>query len=36
MELVAGDHAPIPPQRHGLHAHEDAVVLLTVAQPQTH
>lgn len=35
VELVAGDHAPIPRRRHGLQAHEDAVVLLTVAQPQT-
>lgn len=35
VELAAGDHAPIPPQRHGLQAHEDTVVLLTVAQPQT-
>lgn len=31
VELCAGDHAAIPPQRHGLLALDDAVVLLTVA-----
>lgn len=29
LELVAGDHALIPPERHSLHADEDSVVLLT-------
>jgi quercetin dioxygenase-like cupin family protein len=29
--LHAGDLAPVPPQRHGLHADTDAAVLLTVA-----
>ena len=32
VELHVGDHAPIPPHRHGLQAVEDAVVLLSVAQ----
>ena len=31
VELGAGDHVAIPPQRHGLLARADAVVLLTVA-----
>jgi quercetin dioxygenase-like cupin family protein len=31
LDLAAGDFAPIPPQRHGLEAAGDAVVLLTVA-----
>lgn len=31
LELSAGEIAPIPPQRHGLEAVGDAVVLLTVA-----
>lgn len=31
LDLEAGDLAPIPPQRHGLEAVEDAVVVLTVA-----
>jgi quercetin dioxygenase-like cupin family protein len=31
IELHAGDHTPIPHQRHGLRAHDDAVALLTVA-----
>lgn len=31
LDLGAGDVAPIPPQRHGLAAAEDSVVLLTVA-----
>lgn len=30
VDLHTGDHAPIPPVRHGLEATEDAVVLLTV------
>ncbi|MEX0657539.1 MAG: hypothetical protein WD080_00230 [Egibacteraceae bacterium] len=34
VELGAGDHAPIPSEKHGLEARDDAVVLLTVAQPQ--
>ena len=33
LDLVAGDIAPIPPQRHGLHALADAVVLLCVRLP---
>lgn len=32
VELHAGDHAAIPPLRHGLDALEDAVVLISVAQ----
>lgn len=32
VELHAGDHAAIPPLRHGLYALDDAVVLITVAQ----
>lgn len=32
VELHEGDHAPIPPVRHGLEAVEDAVLLLSVAQ----
>jgi quercetin dioxygenase-like cupin family protein len=32
IELRAGDHAAIPPVRHGLEALNDSVVLLTVAQ----
>lgn len=32
IELRAGDHAAIPPVRHGLEALADAVVLLSVAQ----
>lgn len=32
IELHEGDHAAIPPVRHGLDAVEDSVVLLTVAQ----
>ena len=31
-ELHPGDHAAIPPVRHGLQAIDDAVVLLSVAQ----
>jgi quercetin dioxygenase-like cupin family protein len=31
LHLGAGQIAPIPPQRHGVEATEDAVVLLTVA-----
>ncbi len=31
-ELHPGDHAPIPPVRHGVDAIEDAVLLITVAQ----
>lgn len=43
VRLVAGEHtdelrgsqvAPIPDRRHGLHADEDSVVLLSVAVPQ--
>lgn len=30
VDLHAGDHAPIPPVRHGLQAIEDAVVLVSV------
>jgi quercetin dioxygenase-like cupin family protein len=33
-ELVAHRFSPVPPRRHGLHADEDAVVLLSVAVPQ--
>jgi len=29
-ELHAGDLVPIPPERHGVQAHSDAVLLLTV------
>lgn len=32
IELQAGDHAPIPPVRHGLVALDDAVVLISVGQ----
>ncbi|HEX6255998.1 MAG TPA: hypothetical protein VFZ70_09325 [Euzebyales bacterium] len=32
IDLRAGDHAAIPPVRHGLEALDDAVVLLSVAQ----
>lgn len=32
LELHVGDHAPIPPVRHGLDALDDAVVLISVAQ----
>lgn len=32
IDLRAGEHAPIPPVRHGLQALGDAVVLLSVAQ----
>lgn len=32
LDLGAGDHATIPPVRHGLEALDDAVVLLSVAQ----
>ena len=32
IELHAGHFAAIPPLRHGLHALDDAVVLITVAQ----
>ncbi len=32
LVLAAGEVAAIPPQRHGLDAEEDAVVLLTVAR----
>jgi quercetin dioxygenase-like cupin family protein len=32
VELSAGDHIAIPPQRHGLRAMTDAAVLLTVAE----
>lgn len=31
-EGAPGDHLVIPPSRHGLHAEEDSVVLLTVAK----
>ena len=31
VELGAGQIAPVPMQRHGLHADEDSVVLLSVA-----
>jgi quercetin dioxygenase-like cupin family protein len=31
VELSAGQIAPVPMQRHGLHADEDSVVLLSVA-----
>ena len=34
VQLDAGDHAAIPDTRHGLVALVDAVVLITVAQPQ--
>jgi quercetin dioxygenase-like cupin family protein len=34
IELGASQVAPIPNQRHSLHADEDAVVLLSVAVPQ--
>lgn len=32
LELHPGDHAPIPPTRHGLDALEDAVMLISVGQ----
>lgn len=32
IELTAGDWVAIPGERHGLHAHNDCAVLLTVAQ----
>ncbi len=32
LELYAGDHAPVPPVRHGLDAIDDAVVLISVVQ----
>lgn len=32
LELHAGDHAPIPPTRHGLVSINDAVVLISVGQ----
>jgi hypothetical protein len=31
VSLGAGEIAPVPMQRHGLHAEEDSVVLLSVA-----
>ncbi len=34
VELAAHQIAPIPNRRHGLHADEDSVVLLSVAVPQ--
>lgn len=32
LELQPGDHAPVPPARHGLDALDDAVVLISVGQ----
>jgi quercetin dioxygenase-like cupin family protein len=34
IELGAHQISPIPDRRHSLHAHEDSVVLLSVAVPQ--
>jgi quercetin dioxygenase-like cupin family protein len=35
-EVTAGEHVPIPPERHDLVAVTDAVVLLTVAKEAHH
>lgn len=36
VDLHTGDHAPIPPVRHGLQAIEDAVVLISVGARRDH